>query len=351
MSFRIKISSFMQRYTTNGYAMIITSTVNFAFMALFLKLATARENIPVFEAIFFRSFINLAIILIFARLENIDLTGSNRRLLIMRSLYGFLALTCYFLAISKMNLADAVILSYTSPIFVSIFCVAFLKEKFSKSLIISIFFALVGAVLVLKPSFQFFNIGGLFGIMSGILTAVVYVTLGKLTVDNRSTIIIFYFTALSSVFSFPLALTDFIVPSRVGMVYLLLMGVFASIGQFAMTRGYKYLEGVAGVRHRPRSRQKGFKSHGGAGRTYPRGTSPYPYAGLFRARLWHDFSPFNWIRIRWVWRIRWKRRRIWRWRRVWWRWRWSKVIHSFFLFDGSKALLTFHIAWFQEEEG
>jgi drug/metabolite transporter (DMT)-like permease len=238
----VENKSLYERFTENGYAMMITSTVMFAFMALFVKLSTARESIPAFETVFYRSAINLVIILVFARLDHRDLMGTNKKLLIMRGILGFSALTTYFIAISMLNLADAVILSYTSTIFVSIFCVIFLKEKFSLPLAISIFFALVGATLVLKPSFQFFNAGGLIGLSSGIIAAAVYVSLRRLTTINSSTTIIFYFTAISTILSLPPTLYKYVHPSFKGWVYLILMGVFATLGQFAMTRGYKYLE-------------------------------------------------------------------------------------------------------------
>jgi len=236
----------IRSFKTNGYALFIASTFMFAAMGLCVKLAVSTEGVPLFQVIFFRSFINALLIFIYARLIGRTLRGKSYGLLILRSVVGFLAFTCFFTAISKISLADATILSYTSPVFVSALSVFFLKDRFSLSLLISIFFALFGAVLVVRPSFDFLNTGGVYGILSGFLAAIVYVSIRKLTKNNHSTTIIFHWASISALISLPLMIMEFVSLSLVGWVYTILIGVFSTVGQIFMTKGFAYLEAQKG---------------------------------------------------------------------------------------------------------
>lgn len=232
--------------STNGYALMLFSSVMFAIMALLGKILMSRENIPSFEVIFFRTFINVVIVLVYAGFAGVSLKGKDKKLLIFRSVIGFFAFAAYFGALSKINLSDAVILNYTAPIFVAIISFVYFKEKPSISNLVSITIAIVGAALVIKPSFSFFNFGGLIGLLSGFLVALVYISVQKLGEKESSLTIIFYWAFTTTVLSFPIMLFNFIPPTTIGWVYLACMGIVGTLGQFAMTRGYKYITAQKG---------------------------------------------------------------------------------------------------------
>lgn len=86
---------------------------------------------------------------------------------------------CYYTAMQLTSAPTAVVLMYTSPIYVMLFSVLFFGEKFSKGKLVALVLMLVGCCLVsgiitgLK-----FNIGG---ILVGILTSFVYAAYNILT--------------------------------------------------------------------------------------------------------------------------------------------------------------------------
>ena len=238
--------NFFHKFSGNGYALFIFSTFMFAFMGLFVKLVVMKEPVPVFQIVFFRSFINVVLILIYAKFAHKDLRGKNHPLLILRSVIGFIAYTCFVTAVVRTSLADAVILFHTAPVFVAFFAAIMLKDKFSLTLFLSIFFSLFGASLVIKPSFEVLNTGGLFALTSALLASFVFVSVRKLGTVNSSTTIIFYFAAFSTLLALPIAIRDFVAPSGITWVYLISIGIFSTLGQFGMTRGYKCLEAQKG---------------------------------------------------------------------------------------------------------
>jgi len=238
-------NSLFARFTSNGYALFIFATCMFACMGLFVKLSS-NAGIPPFEVIFFRSFINLILMVAYAWIQKKPIKVYDKPLMLLRSVIGFIAFSCYFLAITKIKLADAVILSYTAPVFTAILSALILKEKFSVPLFLSVFVSLSGAMLVVKPSGDFFNSGGFFGLMAGILAAGAFITIRKLGQKHSATTIIIWFTLISSIMALPLALRDFIIPDLKGMLYIFLVGAFSSAGQLGMTRGYKFLPAQKG---------------------------------------------------------------------------------------------------------
>lgn len=86
---------------------------------------------------------------------------------------------CYYTAMQLTSASTAVVLMYTAPIYVMLFSVLFLGEKFSKGKLVALILMLIGCCLVsgiitgLK-----FNIGG---ILVGILTSFVYAAYNILT--------------------------------------------------------------------------------------------------------------------------------------------------------------------------
>ncbi len=66
--------------------------------------------------------------------NNVSFIGKNRKLLILRGIFGFAALAMNFYAIAELPLGLAVILNSTSPIFVAILAAPILGERVSKRL-------------------------------------------------------------------------------------------------------------------------------------------------------------------------------------------------------------------------
>lgn len=204
------------------------------------------QDIPVFEKVFFRNLISLfiAMHLIWkSRPKKItQILGKKKNLpfLLTRSILGFLGVVLNFYAISNLQLADSQILNRISPVWVAIFALLFLKEHLSREQILSTILALTGAVLVIKPEFSFEMLPALAGFISSITAGAAYTIVRYLKDKEEPRVIIFYFSLISVIFTIPLMLSDFIWPSPIQLLYLILIGVFASIGQFGLTHAYRY---------------------------------------------------------------------------------------------------------------
>jgi len=147
------------------------------------------------------------------------------------------------------TIAVSVALMYTSPIFVMIYSVIFLKERITLHKIIAITLALLGCVMVsgvfesagaVKPS------GIVFGILSA-MTYALYGFLSKIATNrnyNAATIIVYSFF-MASIITLPFIISGIskAIAAPEAVVYIIGIGVFSSFLPFYLyTRALKYIE-------------------------------------------------------------------------------------------------------------
>ena len=158
----------------------------------------------------------------------------------MRSTFGTLGIVLNYYAIDRLILSDANMLNKLSPFFVIIFSALFLKEKINFKQGLALVIAFSGALFIIKPSFNFEMIPALAGIGGAIFAAAAYTCLRVLGGKEKHYTIVFYFSAFSLVAIFPFMMAVYKSMRMTQLMYLLLAGVFASVGQFGITLAYKY---------------------------------------------------------------------------------------------------------------
>lgn len=221
---------------------MVGASLAFSLMNYFVK---GSRHIPLMERVLFRNLVIILIPLTSALKEKkFFLWGrkENRKLLLLRSLFGLVGVIGYFYAISRLKfLADAAMLNRLSPFFVTLFSFLFLKEALHKSQIGVMILAFLGALLIIKPQWNLSMLPALGGILSGIAAGAAYTIIrGLHTKGERSESILFYFSAVSVAGSLPLLWNNFVLPSPTDLIYLLCIGVFAGLGQILLTVSYKY---------------------------------------------------------------------------------------------------------------
>ena len=216
---------------------MLLSALSFALMGAMVKLA---HQVPVIEKVFFRNLITfiLMLVLIIKNKENPFKQVGARKFLIIRSLAGLLGVILYFYAISNMSLADSTMLNKLSPFFVMIFAGIFLKEGFSKEKIFVVIIAFIGALLIIKPQFDLSIIPAIAGFLSAIFAGLAYTVVRFLKDKTSSSMIVFYFSAISVIGTLPLMIPYFVLPSPLTLLILVAIGIFAGIGQISLTKAY-----------------------------------------------------------------------------------------------------------------
>lgn len=160
-----------------------------------------------------------------------------------RGTTGTVSLIGYFYAMTKLPLATAIMLNYTSPIFLTILSHVLLKEKLSHRLVFAIALGFIGVALLLRPTFEGENAyAGFIGLASGFFAACAYLNVKKLgDAGEPEWRVVFYFavagTIGSAIFQ-TLVAGSFQAINAPNIPYLLGLGIAATAAQLAMTRAY-----------------------------------------------------------------------------------------------------------------
>ncbi len=219
---------------------MLVAALGFAIMGACVKIGAAKFSSA--ELVFYRSALGLLTIYAYIFARKLPLKTPVMAKHMSRALVGFASLVLFFYAISKLHLATAITLNYTSPLFLAVFMPFVLHEKPKKTLYMAIILGFIGIVFLLKPTFSSKDaLAGALGLASGAGAAIAYINvkqLGNLGEPDWRTV--FYFTLVSTIGAGGWMLFDHFTPLNWQDVPLLLaLGVSATIAQLAMTRAYR----------------------------------------------------------------------------------------------------------------
>ena len=222
-----------------GILCIITSACGFAVMSAFIKLS---GDLPSFQKTFFRNLVAAIIALYLIIKHKGSLVGKkeNRKILVLRSIFGTIGIVCNYYAVDRLVLSDANMLNKLSPFLVVIFCALFLKEKINLKQITMVSVAFIGALFIIKPSFNVEVIPYLVGVLGAVGAALAYTCVRVLGKKEDYYTIVFFFSTFSLIAILPGFIAVYKPMGIMQFMYLIFAGIFATVGQFGITLAYKY---------------------------------------------------------------------------------------------------------------
>ncbi|MBA8779087.1 DMT family transporter [Staphylococcus schleiferi subsp. coagulans] len=222
-----------------GIVAILISAIGFSFMAVFFRLA---GDLPVFQKSLARNFVAMFIPLFFIIKFKQPFFGklSSQPLLITRSILGLTGVLLNIYAIDHMVLSDADILMKLNPFWTILLSLIFLKEYIQKYQITAMLVAIVGMLFVVKPEFSSEILPALTGLLSGVFAASAYTAVRALSTREAPYTIVFYFSFFSVIALLPFVTFTYEPMSRIQIIYLVLAGLSAAVGQIGITVAYSY---------------------------------------------------------------------------------------------------------------
>src|SRR5699024_9125036 len=104
---------------------------------------------------------------------------------------------CFFYAIARLNLASAVLLNYSQPLFIPFIAWAWLSERPPARIYPAVAVGFVGIALILKPSLDWFGSAGFIGLAAAILAASAMTAIRNMASTEPPLRIVFYFCTFS----------------------------------------------------------------------------------------------------------------------------------------------------------
>ncbi|MBO4992386.1 MAG: DMT family transporter [Firmicutes bacterium] len=226
---------------TKGVICIICSAFCFSMMNVFVRLS---GDIPSIEKSFFRNLVAaiFALIILMKTNESFRWKPGNFKYLLLRSVTGTIGILGNFYAVDHLVMADATMLNKMSPFFGVIFSALFLKEKCKPVQGFAVFFAFIGSLFIVKPTFSNVDLlASLVGFAGGVAAGAAYTTVRYLGLRGEpGPRIVFFFSAFSCLAVVPFIVVDFHPLTTTQLLLLLMAGLCAAGGQFSITAAYRY---------------------------------------------------------------------------------------------------------------
>lgn len=216
---------------------LMTSALLFSIMGVCIRFASETVDNP--TVVFFRNAVGLFIFIPMLLKHGFSFIKTDKLWMhTWRSIVGLAAMYGFFYAIAHLKLSNAMVFSYSSPIFIPLIAYFFLKERISKGMIIAAVIGLMGVLLVAKPDQGVFNAISFIGLGACFLSAMAFVTVRALTNTEPPERIVFYFCIFGTLISSIPMYWHWRVFTIKELALLITAGLLANISQLFMSYAY-----------------------------------------------------------------------------------------------------------------
>jgi drug/metabolite transporter (DMT)-like permease len=218
--------------------LMLGSTIFFGLMTVAIKLAA--QTLHTFEIAFFRNFFGLmaALPLLLRHGPRLLSTTQWPRYL-FRCAIGIASMLAGFWAIGHLPLAQAVALSYSTPIFVTIAAVIFLHEQVRARRWAAVALGFVGVLIIVRPGTAAFSAGTLVALIAAVLGGIVSIQIKLLSRTEPADRIVLITTLFWVPMSLLPALTVWEWPQGIVWLWVIAAGVMGTSGHMLWTRALK----------------------------------------------------------------------------------------------------------------
>ena len=208
------------------------------------------DEVPPGQAVFFRSFFAIPVILGWLILRR-DLRHGLRVTSvsghIRRGIAGTAAMGLGFAGLAYLPLPEVTALGYAAPLLTVIFAALFLGERVRMFRISTVLLGLVGVLVVLSPRLGFGTevtdsraaFGAALVLTGAVCAALAQVATRTLVKTESTAAIVFCFSVTASVMALATLPFGWVVPTTQTAVILVLVGIIGGFGQIFLTASYR----------------------------------------------------------------------------------------------------------------
>ncbi len=235
-----------------GIALKITAVVLFIIMSALIK--AASDHVPAGQAVFFRSFFAIPVILGWLALRHDLRTGlkvASPMGHFWRGFIGTVAMGLGFAGLALLPLPEVTALGYAAPLLTVVFAAMFLNEQVGVFRISAVALGFVGVLIVLSPRLTTFSgeavqtaqaMGAVMVLMGAMCAALAQIYIRKLVATEQTSAIVFYFSLTSTLLSLLTVPFGWVVPQMWEVICLVLAGVIGGTAQIFLTSAYRYAD-------------------------------------------------------------------------------------------------------------
>jgi len=231
-----------------GILLKVMSVCVFVAMASLIK--ATSEHVPPGQAVFFRSFFAIPVIVVWLMVRRELGTGlrtSNPLSHFWRGLVGTTAMGLGFAGLGLLPLPEVTAIGYASPLLVVIFAAMFLNEQVGIYRLGAVGLGIVGVLIVLSPRLSVGTstldvtetLGAVVVLGSAFFAALAQVFVRKLVMTEQTATIVFWFSVTASGLSLLTIFWGWVIPTPREAALLILAGFLGGVGQILLTSSYR----------------------------------------------------------------------------------------------------------------
>ncbi|MBV1868595.1 MAG: DMT family transporter [Marinosulfonomonas sp.] len=235
----------------HGILLKLCSVVILVVMSSIIK--AYSQDVPPGQAVFFRSFFAIPVILVWVSLRGEIRSGlrvNNVMSHVWRGGIGTCAMVLYFASLGMLPLPEVMAIGYAAPLMVVILAAIFLGEKVRGFRITAVVIGLVGVLVVLSPRLSAFGavvderaqIGAMVVLASALFVAISQIVLRKIVDSEHTAAIVFYYSIISSLLALCSAPFGWTMPGAEVFLMLILAGLMGGAGQIFLTSSYRHAD-------------------------------------------------------------------------------------------------------------
>jgi drug/metabolite transporter (DMT)-like permease len=232
-----------------GILLKVASVIVFITMASLIK--STSDTVPPGEAVFFRSFFAMPVIVVWLWYRHELATGlktDNPMGHVWRGLMGTMAMGLGFAGLGLLPLPEVTAIGYAAPLLTVIFAAMFLGEDVRIFRITTVALGLSGVLIVLSPRLSTLGTGnithaetlGAMVVLGGaVFSALAQVFVRRLVMSEQTSAIVFRFSMTATVLSLITLPFGWVIPDLRAAALLVLAGLLGGIGQIFLTSSYR----------------------------------------------------------------------------------------------------------------
>lgn len=219
-----------------GAALVAAAGLMFALAGVAIKMAGA--SLGSVDILFWRNVLSLAILLpwIVRRWPG-ALQPVHGGLMAMRGVAVVASLLCYYYAVQVLPLAEAVLLNFSSAIFVPLLGFLLFRFGLDRRVLIAVLVGFAGVALILKPGTDLFQPAALIGLASGMLGGLAAVAVWRMPEEESPVRIAVWFALIGIVITSGPMLMDPVLPPAEAWPPLIALGLFSTAAHILFARG------------------------------------------------------------------------------------------------------------------
>ncbi len=237
---------------TKGILSKVLALALFSVMASLIK--ASAPHVPPWEAVFFRSFFAMPVILIWLARRGDLKTGlkvQNPMGHFWRGFIGTTAMMLGFAALMILPFPEVTAIGFTSPLLIVVFAAVFLGEEVRLFRLSAVGFGLIGVMIILYPRLSVFGggaaeslalMGAMLALGSAAFRAMAQIHIRKLVQTDQTSAIVFYFSLTATALSLLTLPLGWVMPTGRELVFLIASGLVGGVAQIFLTTSYRYAE-------------------------------------------------------------------------------------------------------------